>query len=192
MKTVARLVVPALFGIGDGSKRETRDRVEDLIDWNTFYYKDGENCTGFLLHPIFQEILNKTWFKSKTDEGPTHVEFLAGGIPLITIALIATIVECCLDEWVSGERADVPFTAAQYKTKFEAHFKIIVTFEAKTRKANIIPRLRQHMLKKARKHARVEVPGVTKRVLKLEDTNVEAAKKEWENMDFSETESEDE
>ncbi|KAG6895763.1 hypothetical protein C0992_012787 [Termitomyces sp. T32_za158] len=148
MKTVAWLVVPALFGIKTSLTINAK--------------KDSENCAGFPLHPVFQDVLNKTWFKNKADEGLTHIEFSDGGIPLITIALIATVVECCLDD-----------------------------FEAKTCEANIIPRLQQHMLKKARKHAKVEEgTRMMKRMLKLEDADIEAAKKEWENLVLSEDEDE--
>ncbi|KAG6839266.1 hypothetical protein C0991_008710, partial [Blastosporella zonata] len=53
---------------------------------------DAKKRTGFLLHPIFQAILNKTWFKNKNDDGVTQPEFSQDGIPLVTIGLIATVV----------------------------------------------------------------------------------------------------
>lgn len=55
-----------------------------------------------------------------------------------------------LDEWVTGEHVDVPFTATAYKAKYRAHLKFIIDFEKKTHDANIIPRLLRHMLKVAR------------------------------------------
>ena len=55
-----------------------------------------------------------------------------------------------LDEWVTGEHVDVPFTATAYKAKYRAHLKFIIDFEKKTHDANIIPQLLRHMLKVAR------------------------------------------
>jgi hypothetical protein len=54
-----------------------------------------------------------------------------------------------LDEWVTGEHVDVPFTTTAYKPKFRAHLKRLMDFEKKTREADIIPRLQKYMLKQA-------------------------------------------
>jgi hypothetical protein len=54
-----------------------------------------------------------------------------------------------LDEWVTGEHVDVPFTTSSYKPKFRAHVQRILDFEKKTVDADIIPQLQKHMLKQA-------------------------------------------
>ncbi|KAG6827067.1 hypothetical protein H0H92_013336 [Tricholoma furcatifolium] len=186
LKTVARSLVPVLYGLSDdNTKRENRNLVEDLLDRNTFYYKDPKKRSGFLLHPIFQRILNKTWFKNKADDGVVQPAFSDGGIPLVTIGLIATVVECCLDEWQSGEHGDVPFAAAQYHSKFHKHMKTIQNFADRTHDTDIIFRLRNQMLKMARKHAKVENDRATVGNAELDDADIEAAKEEWKNMVFS-------
>ena len=63
---------------------------------------------------------------------------------------LALQIENNLDEWVTGEHVDVPFTTMAYKAKYCAHLKRITDFEKKTREADIIPRLLKHMLKAAR------------------------------------------
>ncbi|KAG6850199.1 hypothetical protein C0991_010683, partial [Blastosporella zonata] len=131
-----------------------------------------------------------TWFKNKNDDGVTQPEFSQDGIPLVTIGLIATVIECCLDEWQSGKHVDVPFAAAQYHNKFNVHMKTLLSFKAKTQDADIIPRLCNHMLKKARKHAKVK-DGTAPRVVELDDNDIAAAKKEWENMELSDPDDED-
>ncbi|GLB44043.1 hypothetical protein LshimejAT787_1502270 [Lyophyllum shimeji] len=189
LKTNCRALMPLLYGLdSDIGKRENRDNVEDLLNRSAFLYKDPKKRTGFLLHPIIPTVINKTWFKNKNDEGIVHSCFSEGGIPLVTIALVATAVECCLDEWQSGEHVDVPFSAAQYQAKYNAHMTTLVNFEAKTKEANIIPRLRQHLLKKAMKHAKVDETASSTQTVELADADIEAAKKEWEAINLSDDE----
>lgn len=109
------------------------------------------------------------WFKTKKDEGVVHPEFSVGeGITDVTIALTLTAVcsffycglrylsifvlqaECVIDEWRTGEHVDVPFSAAVYQDKFLAHLKRLEDFHENTKSLDIMPRLRKHMLKKAR------------------------------------------
>lgn len=124
---------------------------------------------GIYRHPAFQSIINKTWFKNKSDDGVIHPEFSEGGmLSKVTKALAITVVrthsslqlwlsfipvsqvENCLDEWQTGEHVDVPFTAAAYKPKFTAHLKQLIAFDDKTKESDIVPRLLKHMLKMAR------------------------------------------
>ena len=58
-------------------------------------------------------------------------------------------IENNLDEWITGEHIDVPFTATAYKAKYCAHLKFIMDFKKKTHEANIILRLLKHMFKQA-------------------------------------------
>ena len=120
-------------------------------------------------HPTFQSIINKTWFKNKSDDGVIHPEFSEGSmLSKVTKALAITVVctcqalqlwlsfipflrvENCLDKWQTGEHVNVPFTAAAYKHKFTAHLKQHITFEDKTKESDIVPHLLKHMLKMAR------------------------------------------
>ncbi|GLB43996.1 hypothetical protein LshimejAT787_1501800 [Lyophyllum shimeji] len=184
LKTIARPIVQSLFGLNtEINERETRAWVEDLLDRGAFLYKDPKARTGLFLPPVLQIIMNKTWWKNKNDEGVVRPEFSDGGrgVPLVTIALVFTVVENCLDEWVTGQHIDVPFSVAAYQSKFEVHLKALLDFEESTRDANIVLRLRKHLLANARKHAKVDDPSRVQGS-QLGALDFEAAKKEWEMM----------
>lgn len=107
-------------------------------------------------------------------------------------------IENNLDEWITGEHVDVPFTTTAYKAKYRAHLLFITDFEKKTRDADIIPRLLKHMLKVARyvhyvptsvvqclflyrKHAKVSGEGAPQ-ASNISNDEIEAAKKEWADL----------
>ncbi|KAF8970182.1 hypothetical protein BDZ97DRAFT_1652999 [Flammula alnicola] len=133
-------------------------------------------------------LVNKIWFKTKEDDGAIHPEFSEDDmLPKATIAFVQTVIENNLDEWVTGEHVDVPFTATAYKAKYRTHLKRITDFEKKTSDADIIPRLLRHMLKVARKHAKVSEEGAPE-VTNISDADVEAAKREWDGLVLSDDE----
>ena len=59
-------------------------------------------------------------------------------------------VECCLDEWVTGEREDVDFSANTYAPKYEQHMARLKDFDGKTKADKIVPRLCQLLLMNAK------------------------------------------
>lgn len=76
LKTLARPLVEAAHGINPNApKREIRNLIEDLLDRNTFMYKDTKERKVLFRHPVFQAIINKMRFRNKTDEGVIHPEF---------------------------------------------------------------------------------------------------------------------
>lgn len=102
------------------------------------------------------------------------------------MTLVITVVENCIDEWQTGKHVDAQVTAAAYKHRFNAHLKQIIEFVKKTQESDIVPRLLKHMLKMARKPAKVvDAPDTV--ALQLTEDDVEAAK-EWESMIFSDEE----
>ncbi|KAF8874589.1 hypothetical protein BD779DRAFT_1450823, partial [Infundibulicybe gibba] len=188
LKTICRPLVESLYQLdNENGRRKNREKVEDLLDRISFLYKDPKERTGIYRHPIIQAVINKMWFKNKQDDGVICPEFGDGGIPIVTIALVATAVECCLDEQQTGEHIDVPFSALAYQEKFNIHLKTLSNFDEKTCEMNIIPRLRGHLLKNARKHAKVtEAPQA--RLTRLDSADFEAAKREWEDLVLSDNE----
>jgi hypothetical protein len=59
----------------------------------TDYMQDPKNKTGIYHAPIIQLLINKIFFKNKTDDGITNPEFSEDGkLLMVTIALILTIV----------------------------------------------------------------------------------------------------
>ena len=59
-------------------------------------------------------------------------------------------IENNLDEWITGEHVPVPFSQNTYEQKYLAHVKRLKDFDARTKEANIVPRIRRHLLKMAR------------------------------------------
>jgi hypothetical protein len=41
-------------------------------------------------------------------------------------------IECCIDEWISGIRADIPFSTALYKDVYEDHIRCLERFDKVT------------------------------------------------------------
>ncbi|KAF8972033.1 hypothetical protein BDZ97DRAFT_1901252 [Flammula alnicola] len=188
-KTTSRPYFISAYNIDSlRSKREIRDSIEQLLEGAQFIYKDPAAKTGIFRAPLIQTLVNKIWFKNKEDDGAIHPEFSEDDmLPIATVAFAQTVIENNLDEWVTGEHVDVPFTAAAYKAKYRTHLKRIMDFEKKTCEADIIPRLLRHMLKAARKHAKVSEEGAPQ-VANISDAEIEAAKQEWEGLVLSDDE----
>ncbi|TEB21572.1 hypothetical protein FA13DRAFT_1642615 [Coprinellus micaceus] len=130
------------------------------------------------------------WFKKRSDEGPQDPAFSRdNSIPLPTIALVFTAIEAILDNWVTGEWKDSDFSAEVYRPKFDRHLWMLKDFEVKTSEAKILPRLRTHLLTKARKHAKVEEPSRTASTSTTID--YAAAMADWEGNVLSDGENGD-
>jgi hypothetical protein len=52
-----------------------------------------EAHTGLYRLPVIQAIINKTWFRNKTDEGVVRTAYSEGGtISIATLAIVLTVV----------------------------------------------------------------------------------------------------
>jgi uncharacterized protein DUF6532 len=49
-------------------------------------------------------------------------------------------IECCIDEWISGIRTDIPFSTALYKDVYEDHIRCLERFN-KITKQLILPNI---------------------------------------------------
>ncbi|KAH9952243.1 hypothetical protein BGW80DRAFT_1127825, partial [Lactifluus volemus] len=150
--------------------------------------QDFEKRTGYLLTPAISDIVNKMWFEDKEDDGIVFSKCFTsdgGGIPPQTIALVCTVVSLVHSNL--GAFSEIPFTRSMYRARYEARLEYFEDFSKKTRQASIIPRLCQRILKLARKHAKADAEPITQKIL-IEDAEVEAATKEWEDIVFSDEE----
>ena len=59
-------------------------------------------------------------------------------------------IENNLDEWVTGEHVSVPFSQNAHENKYTTHLKHLKDFDARTKDANIVPRIRKHLLRMVR------------------------------------------
>lgn len=185
LKTKARPLTKSLykFKSTNGIKaaiRSNRELYEDLINKSSYIYEDPKARLGIYESPVIQEVINVTWFANKSDEGIEYSSYFKDGIPLVTIALVLTAIENCLDEWAEGEHSDIAFTAAGYKNNYEAHLKTLRAFAEHTKNSRIVLRLQAKLLRNARRHAKVspDATAVPSALLSVDD--FEAASKEWE------------
>ncbi|KAI0683263.1 hypothetical protein BC835DRAFT_1478509 [Cytidiella melzeri] len=179
IKTKARPIVELLYDLkANDSKSEMRARVEHLLDRFSFVYQDPSSRKGIFDHEAIKLIIAKVWFHNKHAEGIKNPAFSDGGIPLVTMALVLTAIENVLDEWITGEHINIPFSSHSYRAKYESHLKTLTDFAAHTQDKQIVPQLRQRLLTYARRYAQVDEPATVQRS-GLSITDFDAAAEEW-------------
>lgn len=102
---------------------------------------------GLYKAKIIQKSVNVMWFNNRRDEGATHPDIFGPVFPKPAFALVLSSVrlviswlpnlmdaqiECCIDEWATGIKTDVPFTSAEYRTVYQDHVKALDEFETHT------------------------------------------------------------
>lgn len=96
------------------------------------------------------------WFRNKQDEGVIHEEnFNPLTVEAVALVLAAVRdspyyflipftcrlqIECCIDEWISGIRTDIPFSTTLYKDVYEDHIRCLERFD-KITKQIILPNI---------------------------------------------------
>ncbi|KIM66112.1 hypothetical protein SCLCIDRAFT_71152, partial [Scleroderma citrinum Foug A] len=83
---------------------------------------------GFLKAPIIQKVINTMWFTNENDEGIKHHSWFKPFL-LPALALVLTVIECCIDEWTTGTHMDIPFTVHDYRVGYESHLKCLQDFD---------------------------------------------------------------
>ncbi|KAL0960756.1 hypothetical protein HGRIS_005778 [Hohenbuehelia grisea] len=182
LKTKACPIVEVLYGLNSCTDvREKRDKVEALLTRASFIYKEPDARKGIYAHDAIQMVINNMWFADKGDEGIKLSCFGDGGdgIPLVTIALVLTVIENVLDEWITGKHIHIAFSSTSYKSKYEAHLNYLNEFAIHTKDAGIVPTIRKRLLKLARTHAKVD-ETVSQVKPGLDMSDFEAARLEWE------------
>ncbi|KAJ7598341.1 hypothetical protein C8J56DRAFT_165094 [Mycena floridula] len=95
--------------------------VTNLLQNSTFLNNDGELFRA----PIVKEAFNMLDQKLRSESQPNTVYTRGEWTSCQSIALVATALECCLDEWKSGQRVDLAFNADSYAARYNAHLPII-------------------------------------------------------------------
>ncbi|KAJ7671060.1 hypothetical protein B0H17DRAFT_948416, partial [Mycena rosella] len=162
LKTKVRALVELIFGFESGQNkkiiRKNRQRAEDLKEGMGYSYKVSlclhfhseltfcrnsrtlphsarESSKGRL---VIQKSTNSMWFNSRRDEGAMHPELFGPRLPKPTLALVLTAIECSVDQWASGIKTDVPFTAADYRSVYLEHIRVLEEFEKATAPRRIL------------------------------------------------------
>ncbi|KIM68371.1 hypothetical protein SCLCIDRAFT_20295 [Scleroderma citrinum Foug A] len=118
--------------------------VEELTEGASFAFKVGDFLAlvqdkhhGFLKAPIIQKIINMMWFANKNDEGiKYHAWFKPFPLPALTLVL--TVIECCIDKWMTGTHMDVPFTVQDYCGRYDSHLKCLQDFDEVTKEFGVL------------------------------------------------------
>ncbi|KAJ6472165.1 hypothetical protein C8R47DRAFT_987947, partial [Mycena vitilis] len=167
LKTKIKPLVDIMYGFKSGQNKKTitsnRKLAEDLKDNSRFAFKNAEMQTGLYKHPIIQSTVNAMWFANRRDEGPRHPELFvrARSVALVLAGVryllprifpLADIlqVENHIDERLTGVRTDIPFTANDYRSVYEAHVKSLEEIAAHTEKYQVLDRILKRLHSVAR------------------------------------------
>ncbi|KAJ7447657.1 hypothetical protein FB451DRAFT_1535804 [Mycena latifolia] len=193
LKTKMRPRVELTYGFTSGENKKTiarnRQLAEDLKEDLTFTFKDIKERKGIYRHPLFQKAINAMWFANRRDEGPTYPEFF-NPFPAEGLALVFTVAVNLIDEWATGIRTDIPFTANEYRSTYEAHLAALREFEESTKPHKILENILVRLHNIGRFHSGAQpLAVVTKSV--LNKTDLAAAIKEYQEDSETETEGEE-
>ncbi|KAJ6456820.1 hypothetical protein C8R47DRAFT_996109, partial [Mycena vitilis] len=146
LKTKTRPLTELVFGFESGQNkknvRKNRKLAEDLKEGLGYCYEtspaDADGRKGLYKAKIIQKSINAMWFNNKHDEGATHAELFGPALPKPAFALILTAIECTIDEWATGIKTEVQFSAADYRSVYQDHLKCLDDFEKHTAPRDIL------------------------------------------------------
>ncbi|KAJ7300438.1 hypothetical protein DFH08DRAFT_979668 [Mycena albidolilacea] len=148
LKTKLRPMAELLYSFKSGNNKKTilfnRQLAEDLKEGALFAFKDVKLKKGLFKAPILQRGANAMWFANRRDEGPSHPEFF-NPFPYQAVAALLTVVENTIDEYLTGVRIDIPFTANDYRSVYATHLKSLKDFEAHTTKYGLLDKILTRM-----------------------------------------------
>ncbi|RDB14714.1 hypothetical protein Hypma_016210 [Hypsizygus marmoreus] len=191
VKTKFRPIIENLrFESGCGKRviAKNRQLAEKLKDSHSFVYKtlpdDMTSPTyhldrkGLYQNPIIQKAVNTMWFANKNDEGIKYSD-LFKPLPVQTIALVLMVIECCIDEWLTGTRTDLAFYANDYSYVYETHIACLEEFGTFTVKLDLLGNLQNKLYNFGRIHSGAGVTGLQD-IRPLDTRAFQAAMDEYE------------
>ncbi|KAG1806059.1 hypothetical protein EV424DRAFT_1516950 [Suillus variegatus] len=159
LKTKMRSLTGSFFGFRANDSREVirrnRDRAESLKEGSLFAYKDWESKQGIYKTDLLQMGVNHMWFANRNDEGIVYHQYF-NPLPVETMALLLASIECCIDEWGTGIKEDVKFSAANYASVYNTHLDSLQRFEEHTAPYKLLEKIRVNLHDAARFHAGVD------------------------------------
>lgn len=137
LKTKARPIVETYYDFESGIHQKiiarNRDVAEELKDGYGYTYKQNHRThserRGLYKNPLIQKIVNVMWFRNRQDEGIKFNKYFHPIKPEM-VALVLTVIDCCIDEWMTGIRADCAFTTAAYRDTYLEHLQCIEEFKS--------------------------------------------------------------
>ncbi|KIM88272.1 hypothetical protein PILCRDRAFT_62582, partial [Piloderma croceum F 1598] len=141
LKTKVRPIIEH-YGFESGQHKRTikrnRELAEELKEGYNFVYSTDRK--GLFRNKNIQKVVNAMWFANKQDDGVSYPEYFKP-MPDITVALVLTAMECGIDEWGTGIKTDIAFTAVDYRTVFDAHLKCLRNFQEATKKHELLDKI---------------------------------------------------
>ncbi|KAG1873946.1 hypothetical protein F4604DRAFT_1582389, partial [Suillus subluteus] len=126
--------------------KANRDLAESLKEGNSFVFKLK---SGIYKTELIQKAINDMWFANRSDEGILYAKYF-NPLPVKMMALVLTVMECCVDEWTTGVREDVKFSSASYGPVYLAHLDSLQRFEERTAPYKLLDRILDNLLDVAR------------------------------------------
>ncbi|KAG2749317.1 hypothetical protein P692DRAFT_20778595 [Suillus brevipes Sb2] len=158
LKTKMRPLTASFHGFRSSNSmeviRSNRDLAERLKIGSIFVFKDPSSKAGIYKTKLLQQGINSMWFLNRSDEGVIYHKYF-DPIPIKTIALVLTAIECCVDEWSQGIKEDIKFTSAGYGTVYNHHFSSLQRFDEHTAPYKLLSKIRINLHDTARFHAGV-------------------------------------
>ncbi|KIJ09358.1 hypothetical protein PAXINDRAFT_87553, partial [Paxillus involutus ATCC 200175] len=148
LKTKLRSLVGPFFGFRacdsrEGIKRNC-DLVEHLKEGSHFAYvvRPQHPTTYIYKSDLLQLAINEMWFANRHDEGVIYHRYF-NPIPTTTMALLLAVIKCCIDEWATGIKSDIKFTAAVYATVYKDHLVSLNAFDRHTAAYDLLGQIQQ-------------------------------------------------
>ncbi|KAG6872832.1 hypothetical protein C0995_006132 [Termitomyces sp. Mi166 len=125
LKTKATSLIEVFYGFETGHNRKIIKKSHDKAKWpkenNHYVYKSK----------LVQKIINAMWFKNKEDVGVVFFDNFSLFL-LSALALVLTIIDCCIEEWMTSIRTPIHFLSKLYCEMYLAHLKQIEEFKKYT------------------------------------------------------------
>ncbi|KAG1876695.1 hypothetical protein DFJ58DRAFT_835980 [Suillus subalutaceus] len=158
LKTKMRPLTASFHGFRSSNSmeviRSNQDLAERLKIGSIFVFKDPSSKSGIYKTELLQQGINSMWFLNRSDEGVVYHKYF-DPIPIKTIVLVLTAIECCVDEWSQGIKEDIKFTSAGYGTVYNHHFSSLQRFDERTAPYKLLSKIRINLHDTARFHAGV-------------------------------------
>ncbi|KAJ7634870.1 hypothetical protein FB45DRAFT_865486 [Roridomyces roridus] len=187
LKTKARPIAELLFDFSSGESKEAikrnRQIAESLKEDNALFFRDPSTRTGIFRNRAIQKLVNAAIFPNRRAPGATLPDYF-DPLPLVTLALVLTVFDNCVDEWATGIRTDIPFTASEYREVYQRHVSTLEEFAVATKKYGILDKILQDLHDNGRAHSGAE-PRATMSRGALLPSDIAAAMKEFEDAQMS-------
>jgi len=179
LKSVSRDPVKNVFGFEHTEHdvdiiNRNRERATRLLENCSFIYKNplARDQPGTLFrNSTIEEVIKKAFFSEKEQSLAIKKEAHFnddGGLPLVTIALTTTAIQCAIDEWKTGIRTNCDFTAKAYAKEYRKYLKTLEEWDlyTSTRRKTTL-NLRRELLHNGRTHAGVTIEAITEKAAAL-------------------------